>query len=41
MEKFDRKQTFFFIRKTWAQVDELSQDNHKSLISHDQDIYIV
>jgi len=40
-QKFDRKQTFFFIRKTSAQVDELSQDNHKSIISHDQDVYMV
>ena len=40
-EKFERKQTFFFVRKTLAQVEELSQDNHKTLITHDQDIYIV
>jgi hypothetical protein len=33
--KFNRKHTYFFIRKNHKDVDELSQDNHKAIISHD------
>ena len=41
-EKYDRKHSFFFIRKSLKEVDELSEDNHsKSLISQDQEVYIV
>lgn len=40
-EKYDRKQTWFFIRKNYDDIEELSIDNHKSLISLDQEIYIV
>ena len=29
------------IRKNHKDVDELSQDNHKALISHDQEVYMV
>jgi len=40
-EKFDRKQTFFFLKKSYRDVEELSQDNHQSLIQMDQDVTII
>lgn len=39
--KFNRKQTYFFIRKSFQEVEELSKDNHKAIISHDQLVYMV
>lgn len=35
------KHTFFFVRMTNAKVEELGQNNGMSLISNDQDIYMV
>lgn len=40
-DKFDRKHTYFFIRKTIKQVEDLGLDNSLSLITQDQDVYIV
>jgi hypothetical protein len=40
-QKFNRKHNFFFIRKSYQEVEELSQDNHKALIAHDEEIYMV
>lgn len=40
-DKFERKHAYFFIRKTIKQVEDLGLDNSLSLITQDQDVYIV
>ena len=40
-DKSERKHAYFFIRKTIKQVEDLGLDNSLSLITQDQDVYIV
>lgn len=40
-DKFERKHAYFFIRKTIKQVEDLGLDNSLSLITQDQDVYII
>lgn len=37
----EQKKTYFFIRKEYPEVIALGKDHQESLISHEQDIYIV
>ena len=40
-EKFEIKHNYFFMRKTIKEVEELSQDNHQSLIKMEQQITVI
>ena len=40
-EKFDRKHSYFFMKKTLKEVEEMGQDNHQSLIKMEQNITVI
>jgi hypothetical protein len=37
----EKKYTYFFVRKTIAEIEEMGADNHQSLIGMDQEVTII